>query len=174
MKRVRYFDGMLLSTADFRLEQQYLREKQKMHNRWLHGYGVVCGLDVSISKGAIRISPGLALSCTGDEIAIDERLEAPLPETKNNAYLTIRFQERETDPVPAGDGFENSRVEETYEISFQLHDPCHEHARAKSAKSRALGCGKGHAIGLAKLIHGKEGWRIDHEFQPPRVVGPTR
>jgi hypothetical protein len=174
MKRVRYFDGMLLSTADFQTEQQYLREKRKMHNRCLHGYGVACGLEVSLSRGVMRINSGLALSCTGDEIVVDERIEVPLPETKNSAYLTICFRERDIDPIPAGDGFENSRTEETYEISFQPHDPCHGHARAKSARSRALGCGKGHAIALAKLSHGREGWRIDHEFQPPRAVTLTR
>jgi len=176
MKRVRFFDGMLLSKADFQADQQYFREKQKIHNRCLHGYGVVCGLDVSILKGTIRVSPGLALSCTGDEIVVDERLTVALPETRNSMYLTIGYGERGTDPVPApaGGGIENSRTEETFEISFQAHDPCHEHAHAKSARSRALGCGKGHSIALAKLTHGKEGWRIDHEFQPPRVATTTR
>ena len=176
MKRVRFFDGMLLSKADFQVEQQYLRDKRTMHNRVLHGYGVVSGLDVSILKGTIRVSPGLALSCTGDEIVVDERLVVPLPETRSSAYLTIRYEERGIDPVPApaGGGVENSRIEETFEISFQAHDPCHEHTRAKSARSRALGCGKAHPIALAKLTHGKEGWRIDHEFQPPRVAGVSR
>jgi hypothetical protein len=176
MKRVRYFYGKLLSAADFQAEQQYFREKQKLHNRCLHGFGVACGFDVSIFKGAIRISPGLALSCTGDEITLDERVEIPLPQTKNNVYLTIRYQERDTDPVPvpAGEGVENSRIEETHDISFQEHDPCHGHARAKSARSRALGCGKGHPIAIAKLTHSKEGWRIDHEFQPPHVAGLIR
>ena len=173
MKRVRYFDGMLLSMADFQTEQQYLREKRKMHNRCLHGFGVVYGLEASIFKGVIRISPGLALSCTGDEIMLDERVEVPLPQTKSNSYLTIRYQERDIDPIPApaGGGVENSRIEETHEISFQEHDPCHGHARAKSARSRALGCGKGHPIAIAKLTRGKEGWRIDHDFQPPRAGG---
>jgi hypothetical protein len=176
MKRVRFFDGMLLSTADFQAEQQYFREKHKMHNRCLHGYGVVRGLDVSILKGTIRVSPGLALSCTGDEIVVDERLAVPLPQTRTSTYLTIGYQERGADPVPIAEGgdVENSRIEETFEISFQAHDPCHEHARAKSAKSRALGCGKRHPIALAKLTHGKEGWRIDQEFQPPRVAGVSR
>ncbi len=64
-----------------------------MHNRCLHGYGVACGLDVSIMKGIIRVSPGLALSCTGDEIVVDEWLEISLPETRSSAYLTIRYQE---------------------------------------------------------------------------------
>ncbi|HUJ90172.1 MAG TPA: hypothetical protein VLX12_08260 [Syntrophorhabdales bacterium] len=173
MVRNRYFEGKLLSGRDLQDEQKYHIEKRKLHNRCLHGYGVACGLDVSILKGMIRVSPGLALACTGDEIVVDERLEISLPETRSSAYLTIRYQERGIDPVPlpATGGIENSRIEETFEISFQAHDPCHEHARAKSARSRALGCGKGHPIAIAKLTHGKEGWRIDHDFQPPRVGG---
>ena len=76
---------MLLSAADFDAEQQYLREKHKMRNSAFHGYGVVWGFDVSILKGAIRVSPGLALSCGGDEIVVDERLAVPLPETRSRA-----------------------------------------------------------------------------------------
>lgn len=45
-KRLNYFYGQMLGAADFRAEQQYFREKLKLHNRCLHGYGVVCGLRV--------------------------------------------------------------------------------------------------------------------------------
>ena len=50
-ERLNYFYGQLLSAADFRTEQSYLREKLKLHNRCLHGYGVICGLEV----GAVPI-----------------------------------------------------------------------------------------------------------------------
>src|SRR5260370_1856644 len=36
----------MLSAEDFRTEQDFFREKLKLHNRCLHGYGVVCGLPV--------------------------------------------------------------------------------------------------------------------------------
>ena len=36
----------MLGVNDFRTEQAYFREKQKLHNRCLHGYGTVCGLMV--------------------------------------------------------------------------------------------------------------------------------
>lgn len=45
-KRLNYFYGQMLGAADFRAEQDYFREKMKLHNRCLHGYGVVCGLRV--------------------------------------------------------------------------------------------------------------------------------
>ena len=45
-KRLNYFYGQMLGAEDFRAEQNYFREKLKLHNRCLHGYGVVCGLRV--------------------------------------------------------------------------------------------------------------------------------
>ena len=45
-ERLNYFYGQALSAADFRGEQAYLREKLKLHNRCLHGFGVICGFEV--------------------------------------------------------------------------------------------------------------------------------
>jgi hypothetical protein len=44
--RLNYFYGQMLSAQDFQTEQNFFREKMKLHNRCLHGYGVVCGLVV--------------------------------------------------------------------------------------------------------------------------------
>lgn len=44
--RLKYFYGQMLGAADFQTEQDFFREKLKLHNRCLHGYGVVCGLAV--------------------------------------------------------------------------------------------------------------------------------
>ena len=44
--RLKYFYGQMLGAQDFQREQDYFREKLKLHNRCLHGYGVVCGLRV--------------------------------------------------------------------------------------------------------------------------------
>jgi hypothetical protein len=43
-RRLNYFFGQLLGVDDFQSEQAYFREKQRLHNRCLHGYGTVCGL----------------------------------------------------------------------------------------------------------------------------------
>ncbi len=45
-ERLNYFYGQMLGAHDFQVEQAYFREKLKLHNRCLHGYGVVCGLEV--------------------------------------------------------------------------------------------------------------------------------
>ena len=91
MKRVNYFVGQLLGLDDFRVEQQYHREKRKMHNRFLHGWGVVSGLQVSVADGALRVEPGLALDCEGNEVLVLTPVACRLPQSRTSAYLTILY-----------------------------------------------------------------------------------
>jgi hypothetical protein len=48
LRRLNYFYGQMLGVNDFRTEQAFFREKLKLHNRCLHGWGTVCGLMVTI------------------------------------------------------------------------------------------------------------------------------
>ena len=43
-RRLKYFFGQMLEARDFQAEQDFFRDKHKLHNRCLHGYGVICGL----------------------------------------------------------------------------------------------------------------------------------
>jgi len=43
LERPRYFPRQLVSDAEMNLEQLYFRNKLRLHNRMLHGWGVVCG-----------------------------------------------------------------------------------------------------------------------------------
>ncbi len=45
--RMNYFHGQLISERDLRTDQAYFRERLRHMNRCLHGYGVICGLDVT-------------------------------------------------------------------------------------------------------------------------------
>jgi hypothetical protein len=45
-ERLKYFYGRMLGVADLKTEQDFFREKLKLHNRCLHGYGAICGLKV--------------------------------------------------------------------------------------------------------------------------------
>jgi hypothetical protein len=75
-ERVRYFPRQLLTADDMRTEQEYFREKQRRHNRLLHGWGVVCGLkvvpDPATGPMAVNICPGYALGPCGDEIYVSD------------------------------------------------------------------------------------------------------
>ncbi|HWO25309.1 MAG TPA: hypothetical protein VNO30_41500 [Kofleriaceae bacterium] len=46
--RVNYFYGQLLGVRELQAEQRYFLDKHRLHNRYLHGYGVVCGLEVKL------------------------------------------------------------------------------------------------------------------------------
>jgi hypothetical protein len=76
LERLRYFPRQLLTADDMRVEQEYFREKQRRHNRFLHGWGVVCGLEVVPDPAngamAVKICPGYALGPWGDEIFVED------------------------------------------------------------------------------------------------------
>ncbi len=71
-RRNNYFYGKLLTVNDFRMEQQYFINKQRLANRLIHGVGVVCGLQVTQDGTTtnIIVSPGVALDPCGREIVV--------------------------------------------------------------------------------------------------------
>lgn len=82
LERPKYFCGQLLTEEDLQAEQRYQKEKNRLHNRYLHGWGVVCGLKVTChpkcaSKGNILIEKGYAIDCCGNDIIVceDEELD---------------------------------------------------------------------------------------------------
>lgn len=138
LERLRYFQRQLLTADDMRLEQEYFREKQRRHNRFLHGVGVVCGLiaqpDAGTGPLAIVVCPGYALGPWGDEIYVDapapfdltpvlQQLAQPAcanPGLSAAALesgvlrLQIRYAECQTRPVrtlPAGCGCDDAACE---------------------------------------------------------------
>jgi len=172
--RLRYFTGQLLTANDFQQEQQYFLEKHRRHNRCLHGYGVVCGLETSVENSTINVDPGLALNCRGEEIAVCNAVELRLPRGGGAVYVVVSYVEKETDPIPAPaepgsseqNAMQNSRIEEGSKITLESKDPCLGHKRQRS---RWLCCGSSHSIPLAKLTFARNQWRIDRRFRPPHV-----
>lgn len=70
LKRLNYFYGQMLGVNDFRTEQAFFREKLKLHNRCLHGYGTVCGLKV------VPLPP--AQRCKSESDLARQKLQAEL------------------------------------------------------------------------------------------------
>jgi len=70
--RPRFFAGQLLTDEDLKRLDRYITEKNKLHNRYLHGWGVVCGLDVVCSPcaGMVQVKSGYALSPCGEDIIV--------------------------------------------------------------------------------------------------------
>jgi hypothetical protein len=71
--RPRFFPGQLLSDDDLNRLQQYIIDKNRLHNRYLVGWGVACGLEVVCSPcqvGEVTVRSGYALSPCGDDIVL--------------------------------------------------------------------------------------------------------
>jgi hypothetical protein len=149
-KRVRYFSGQILSADDFNAEQEYFREKRKTFNRLLLGYGVVSGLETTVGGRTVTVSPGLALDPRGNEITVDCSTVLKLPARTKPLFLSIEYLERETDPMPAGDGMRASRIEESFQLTFGSVPPAG-------------------AVPLAKLTRRSGRWQLSRGFCAPRI-----
>lgn len=77
LERVKYFNRMLLTAEDMRTDQDFVLQKLRRHNRFLHGWGVVCGLTVTAAPTTdlpwrVQVAGGYALGPFGDEIFVGE------------------------------------------------------------------------------------------------------
>ncbi|MGZ4354737.1 MAG: hypothetical protein ACXVZ4_14480 [Gaiellaceae bacterium] len=81
LERPAFFDGQRLTAADLSEASGYSVLLRRLHNRALHGWGVVLGLAVTGARGArsVQVSPGLALDCTGRELLLPASTEIAVP-----------------------------------------------------------------------------------------------
>jgi hypothetical protein len=147
-KRPKYTFGLVMGVDEFEQEQLYHIEKNRLHNRMLHGYGTVCGLQISVQdsgnmeKGPeVMVSPGIALNRLGQEIRVPSAQCAYLNEwLKNNSNtimttsppetislnIVLCYRECETDNVPIprapcrsqDDTMAFSRIADDFELSL--------------------------------------------------------
>src|SRR5437762_5924529 len=66
--RPRFYAGQVLREEDLNRLERYVIDKNKLHNRYLIGWGVVCGLEVVCSPCGDRVTvrTGYALSPCGE------------------------------------------------------------------------------------------------------------
>lgn len=140
-ERNQYFYGKLLSVDDFQTEQKYMNDKRRLINRFLHGCGVVCGLNVvQIDDCTLSLETGLALDFAGREIIVDAPLTRKLSmiegfdsyteedEDSSYLYLCIEYAEKDKDPVynvtgSASKTTEFNKVAEGYHLYLSNEEP---------------------------------------------------
>jgi hypothetical protein len=159
LKRPSYFSGQFLDAATFQSEQNYFREKLRLHNRRLHGVGIVSGLAVSISpsddQGAshVIVDPGYAIDPQGEEIALSDGAVLALPAGDDAAFVTLRFWEHPCQESPAL-GSDNP--------GFScIEDVCVIGVRSDVPPS---------ALAIARLVRLDKYWSVDVGFAAPRVL----
>lgn len=132
-ERNRYFNGKLLTTNDFKMEQNYFNNKRMLINRLFFGAGIVSGLNVidSPDEGAIHIGKGIAIDSFGREVILEKDKKLEKDEIKKllkdmngepdgfvDLYLCIKYKEEEKDLVRlvVEDRQETNVVKDSYEI----------------------------------------------------------
>jgi hypothetical protein len=72
LDRTRFFAGQLLTEADLNNDQSYWLAKSRLHNRYLFGWGVVCGMQVVCSpcEGWVTVKTGYAIDPCGNDIIV--------------------------------------------------------------------------------------------------------
>jgi hypothetical protein len=104
-ERNRYFTGKYMTARDFWGEQEYFLSRHRLHNRLLHGWGIVCGLRViphPIPECADRwvvVRAGIAIDCCGRELILrqDTPFELPLPRPPEPSQENPERQEGASD-----------------------------------------------------------------------------
>jgi hypothetical protein len=141
-ERNRYFDGKFMSARDFRADPDYLLDRHRLHQRLLHGWGVVCGLRVrphprkECRPRWVVVTSGIAIDCCGRELVLakDTPFELPLPASGDRwpepLFVCLAYGEEaaEHQPVLYHEGHcdpsrkEANRVKETATIVVRRGD----------------------------------------------------
>jgi hypothetical protein len=119
---VNFFDGQLLSADDFRTEQEYHRRMRYLHNRLLHGSGIVDGYDVADDCDGVLVGPGVAIDSLGRELVLAEPARIDLPpeaavDEQTVWYVLATWEEIPWAPIADGDAVAFSRWIERCEVS---------------------------------------------------------
>jgi hypothetical protein len=125
--RVNFFDGQLLTADQLRTDQDYHRRMRYLHNRLLHGWGIVDGYDVEADGAGLLVRPGVAIDSLGREIVLPAPAHIDLPpeaavEEQTVWYVVATWEEIPTAPV-AGDEVAFSRWIERCAISIRSIPP---------------------------------------------------
>jgi hypothetical protein len=159
LERAHYFAGKILTAEDFQREQNYHLDRSRRNNRFLHGWGIVSGLDIFIEdEFTVVVAPGLALDCAGNELVLETPEEISLACLAGKHYLTIRYVETPVAEQPSlhtESAF--SRIREGVSVELASINPAENH-RGMGAGSP--GCGHSHAICLAVLGQRDANWRV--------------
>lgn len=165
--RVNFFQGELLSAADFQAEQNYFRNKTRWHNRVFHGWGVAHGLKVSVAGAeggpTVIVEPGQALDPYGRELELCSPAQLPLPPAAKSVLVLARYVERFVDETPAKNADKSAvqaaRVEEICAIIL---------AEQKTAAAGIQSGNSPHVI-LGRVVRSSRGWRLDRHFKVQRT-----
>ncbi len=158
LTRVSYYSGQLLSASDFQLDQNYHRDKLRLHNLVLVGSGVVSGLEVSLDDGSVpnapvvSVEPGSAVAPNGELLVLCEPRVCTFSTTVSGGFVALRFSEHSVKRRGASEkpgGSQASRINEGVAIEFHEKSPPN-------------------SVAIARLARKGSRWVIDLKFKPAK------
>ncbi|VTU20024.1 hypothetical protein H4CHR_00502 [Variovorax sp. PBS-H4] len=152
-----FFAGQLLTDDDLQALTNYVVTRQRMHNRFLVGSGVACGLAVTCHPcggGRVIVQPGYAVDCCGNEILVPCAVELDINAMVRALKISMQGQD--------------------------CGDPCAEPVKDRSKQSRAAPGAAAAQPGKANVpAHDKDPERgrryclyLDYCEEPTDLVAP--
>lgn len=114
IKRMRYFNGLTLMAKDYKLDKELHTRLQRLHNRYLHTWGIAHGLEVKsdidnsmgvyVTEGIaldlveVKDSEGKVIETFSRQILIynghpDNPIDLSKYSTGDNIYITVSYKE---------------------------------------------------------------------------------
>lgn len=165
LTRPHFYAGQLITAEDLNAEQEYQRQEQWLHNRMLHGYGIVAGLEALVEQdenGArLLVAPGYALDGWGRELVVPEQLTLGLPGDRRDLMVYLQYVD-DADGQSEKSANANNPARAAGSVRLVMeHTPAD---RAITPTQRS-----DYAIPLARLQRPHHTWQRDRNFRPPRT-----
>jgi hypothetical protein len=137
--RPRFFAGQLLTDETLNQLEHYIIEKNKLHNRFLHGWGVVCGLEVVCNPcNGVTVRGGYALSPCGEDIIVCKDVLVDVCSLINNCKDKRR--DWECEPYAAGQISDCQDAEEDWILTVRYDEKTSRGITALKGSSAPAGC----------------------------------
>lgn len=129
-ERNRYYVGKMLTSMDFKAEQNYFNNKRRFINNIIFGSGIVCGMSIfNLDDLSIMVESGVAVDGYGREVVIDKAVVKKMSAINgfeeletNKVSLCVKYMENPVSPVYAvnkldnAESYEYNRISESYDL----------------------------------------------------------
>jgi hypothetical protein len=173
--RPRFFCGQVLTDEDLNRLEHYIIEKNKLHNRYIHGWGVACGMEVLCHpcEGFVTVKAGYALSPCGNDIVVCR------DEAVNVCELLRKCREDMQRHWECDPEWPRPQPECEQDQQWVLYI-CYEEKssrgitalRGSSAPACCSGCSCGGSSACGCGCHGQHDRQIKSSYRPPQKRAP--
>jgi hypothetical protein len=177
MSRLLPFEGLCLTADDLAAEQGYHRRSLHRHAHYLHGWGIVQGLQVELQQSrrdySAIIKAGYGLCATGQGVHLPQDVVVPLPVPEQDGeYVLWLFHVEQPDQGAARTVYDTAEQREARVLELaasRLHPADEDHEDAVALCRIVAGRGRLTQLQLPVPRAGRQG-RAAESYLKPRVV----